>query len=138
MKLETHLQPNCSESVVAVVDWENKQVIDSYETSSDGKDEDSVTDEVKAFVDYIKKGYEVNINSNGDNYTPAIYNVAEYICTHKVKVINWTGLAQAIGDETVIHDKTKIWDYADKLDRFAKGGFKNADKKRAANNSTAV
>ena len=138
MKIERHLQPNCSESVVAIVDWKSKQVVESYETSSDSKEEDTVVDELQRFVDYLNKGYGIDINSNGDNYTPAIYDVAHYIHEHDITIKNWEGLAKAIENSDVQEDQEKIWDYADKLQRFGQGGYKDANKKRATNSGTSV
>ena len=121
MKIETWLQPNCSESVVSIVDWNGKQVIDSYDASSD-KHNDTAVSELKAFLEYIKAGYEVNINSNGDHFTSTIYDAAKKIHDQNLEIdeSKWEQLVHDLGNNSA----TDLSLYQDKLKAFAEGKFK--------------
>jgi hypothetical protein len=131
MKIETWLQPNCSEAVIVVVDWTKKQVIESYDASSESTDNDAEIERIQGFVSYIKAGYHVDINANGTGMFDDEFRVAKAIVNNDLTINDWNKLIEDFFenvDQVINH----IADYDDKVERFAKGGFKKKGGKKNA------
>jgi hypothetical protein len=131
MKIETWLQPNCSEAVIVVVDWTKKQIIESYEAVSDGCDNEGERDRIKGFVEYMQSGYEIDINANGTDMFKQEYNIADAIVKNDKVVRDWDKLTEAFmkGDgDSVLKHLDEFCE--DKVEQFAKGKFKKKGGKK--------
>jgi len=120
MKLETLLQPNCSESIVSIVDWENRVVVESFESSNQGIDMNTVVSLVQKFVKYKQEGYAVNVEDHGEDFTQALDNVAQKIVDKKIEIEDWDKLGQYLLDNDP--NTVQVEAYEDRAAKFVRLG----------------
>jgi hypothetical protein len=78
MKIETHLSPNCSEATFVIVNWKKKQILDTFEMTSECGDCEEAWF-IKSIDEYARKK-DVSITegkNNGDSYHPEIIEAIE-------------------------------------------------------------
>jgi len=89
MKIETHLNPNCSEATFVVVDWNKKRVLETWEESN----ESICTDDIASFISCVwrwmkNKNAEVTYTSNGNSFHPDLLNALKELKTEGVVMVD--------------------------------------------------
>ena len=98
MKIEKHLNPNCSEAVFAIVDWEGRHIIDTMDMSSDSTDTDSTIMFMDTIIEAVKNKHAVEIIRNdGNSYHPDIADAVIELTKQEFK-IDTTKAAEALED----------------------------------------
>ena len=87
MKIETQLNPNCSETTFVILDWDKKELIDTLRENSGSVDVDMTISFIDAMEDYVKKGYSIEeVNNQGNGWHPAMLEIVRRMVKEKVKI----------------------------------------------------
>lgn len=138
MIIERYLHANCSESVVCILNFEKKQIYDTFLSHSD-MEYDVAAERLQQFIKHIENGDYIDINSSGDKYTPALYEIANRIVKEKrfIKESVWEQLCEEIAYSTDV-DKIDLDVFEDKLIKFAAGKYKKLKKGGIKNENRTI
>ena len=130
MKIETHLNPNCSEAIFTIVNWKKRQVLDTFDMQSDSGcgDEGWFVTSIDAYL--REPGVDiVESRNDGNSYHPALIEaMRKFVDMGKTLQKDQDAIDEILnvdhGEDT---DKTVAQFYMSPAEMLAKGYIKKEE-----------